>query len=309
MATSIVLAGRESKHKKSACVKSVEAFCNAYVGTLAQLAELPHVEVARYRIHRTPGNTPISAALAQSEKASPFDLLKKYTEETPDDAGRFRNLKPTFWRVQDRATRQAVLDSLAAYSSSLSPERRHLFHFYKPADVAFKVVGTGSVGLRDYVVLLFGNGIKDPLFLQIKQESQSVYSGYLPGHRYEHEGMRVALGQRQMQPLSDLLLGWTEIGPHGYVVRHLNDHKGSIDIRNLSGEGLFDLAIVAGELLARGHARSGDCQALSGYLGSGKKTCTALGAFAMAYADQTEQDYERFMSAIKKGSVRVADSF
>jgi hypothetical protein len=32
-------------------------------------------------------------------------------------------------------------------------------------------------------------------------------------------------------------------------------------------------------------------------------------AFATAYADQTEQDYERFMGAIKKGIVRVAESF
>jgi uncharacterized protein (DUF2252 family) len=309
MATSIVLAGRESKHKTSACLKSVEAFCNAYAGTLAHLARLPHVDVARYRIHRTPDNTPISAALAQSERARPIDLLKKYTVKAAKGSSRFRTLKPTFWRVEDSQTRKAVLNSLTAYRASLSQEHRHLFHFYKPVDVAFKIVGTGSVGLRDYVVLLAGNGIKDPLFLQIKQEVSSIYHSYLHGHEYENEGMRVAFGQRQMQPLSDLLLGWTRIGSHDYLVRHLNDHKGSIDIANLNGEGLFDLAIIAGELLARGHARSGDCQALRGYVGSGKKTCTALAAFAAEYADQTEQDYDRFMDAVKKGTIHVAKRY
>jgi uncharacterized protein (DUF2252 family) len=55
----------------------------------------------------------------------------------------------------------------------LAPERLHLFDFFQPLDVAFKVVGTGSVGLRDYVVLMAGNGPNDPLFLQIKQEEAS----------------------------------------------------------------------------------------------------------------------------------------
>ncbi len=47
---------------------------------------------------------------------------------------------------------------------------------YHPADVAFKIVGTGSVGTRDYVVLLFGNDTRDPLFMQVKQELPSCYA-------------------------------------------------------------------------------------------------------------------------------------
>jgi hypothetical protein len=46
--------------------------------------------------------------------------------------------------------------------------------------VAFKVVGTGSVGLRDYCIYFEGNGPKDPLFLQIKEEPASAYAPYLP---------------------------------------------------------------------------------------------------------------------------------
>jgi len=47
---------------------------------------------------------------------------------------------------------------------------------YWPFDVAFKVVGTGSVGIRDYVVLCFGNGPDDPLFLQVKEALASCYA-------------------------------------------------------------------------------------------------------------------------------------
>ena len=66
------------------------------------------------------------------------------------------------------------LDSLAEYRKNLAPERRHLFDLFHPVDVGFKVVGTGSVGLRDYVTLFEGNGPGDPMFLQIKQEVQDL---------------------------------------------------------------------------------------------------------------------------------------
>jgi uncharacterized protein (DUF2252 family) len=121
-------------------------------------------------------------------------------------------------------------------------------------DVGFKIVGTGSGGLRDYMVLFEGNNAEDPMFLQIKQEVASAYASHLPATGYRHQGRRVAVGQRAVQPISDLLLGWTTIGQHHFLVRQLNDRKGNIDLQNLRGAGLTSLALVAGELLARGHA-------------------------------------------------------
>ena len=75
-------------------------------------------------------------------------------------------------------------------------------------------------------------------------------------------------------------------------MRQLNDHKGSIEIEDLEGQGLIDYAEICGELLAKGHARSGDACVLAGYLGNGEKFAAALAKFAAAYADQTEQDWE-----------------
>jgi len=173
--------------------------------------------------------------------------------------------------------------------------------------VGFKVVGTGSVGLRDYVVLFEGNGALDPMFLQIKQEMPSAYAQWLPDLVYPHQGRRAAEGQRAVQPISDLLLGWTSIGEHQYLVRQLNDHKGSIDLQKLRGDGLESLAQVAGELLARGHARSGDACEISGYCGAGSKVIRALRDFAGQYADQTDSDYAAFLGAIKKGQIKTAE--
>ena len=162
------------------------------------------------------------------------------------------------------------------------------------------------MGLRDYVILFEGNGPTDPMFLQIKQEVASAYAKFLPETASRNHGRRAAEGQRAIQPLSDLLLGWTSIGAHEYLVRQLNDHKGSIDLQGLRGGGLESLALVAGELLARGHARSGDACEIRGYCGAGGKMAKALGDFALNYAAQTETDYRAFVAAIESGKIKVA---
>ena len=306
MAASIVLAGQESGHNRAGCRRAAEVFTESYSRSLAEFSRQPILQVARHQIHREARIQPIHAALRQSERAQPLDLLKKFTE--PDDRGqpRFRDLRPDFWRIRGSYAK-AVLDSLGVYRRSLAPERRYLFDLFRSVDVGFKVVGTGSVGLRDYVVLFEGNGAQDPMFLQIKQEAASAYAAYLPGPAHRHQGRRAALGQRAVQPISDLLLGWTTIGERHYLVRQLNDHKGSIDLENLRGAGLHSLAQVAGELLARSHARSGDACAIQGYCGSGLKIARALRDFACQYADQTEADYHAFLAAIKAGKIKAAE--
>ena len=65
-------------------------------------------------------------------------------------------------------TADQVVNALQAYAVTLSTSRRRTFERYRPTDLAFKLVGTGSVGTRDYVVLLFGNDVTDPLFMQVK---------------------------------------------------------------------------------------------------------------------------------------------
>jgi uncharacterized protein (DUF2252 family) len=307
MAASIVLAGAASGHVRARSKVAAELFAESYCRAIREFANMPILQVARRQIHRQQRIQPVHAALRQSQRARPSDLWHKFIEPGGRGQARFRNLRPGCWRVPGQTAR-TVLDSLAQYREVLSPDRRHLFDLFRPIDVGFKVVGTGSVGLRDYVVLFEGNGAQDPMFLQIKQEMPSAYAQWLPNSVYPHQGRRAAEGQRAVQPISDLLLGWTSIGEHQYLVRQLNDHKGSIDLEKLRGGGLESLAQVAGELLARGHARSGDACEIGGYCGAGVKLVKALRDFACQYADQTEADYAKFMEAIKRGKIKTAQT-
>jgi uncharacterized protein (DUF2252 family) len=306
MATSIALAGLESSHRQAECFSAVEIFVSAYCRLVEELAEMPLLTSARYQIHRFRRAGAISDALKQAERATPADLLLKYTSDGGNRGARFKKVNDVLWPITG-VRKAAVLESLKLYESSLQPERLHLFRFFRPLDVAFKIVGTGSVGLRDYVVLMEGNGAEDALFLQLKQETASAYAEYL-NVPAAHEGRRVAEGQRRIQPLSDPLLGWTQIDGRDYLVRQLNDHKGSVDLTKLRGEGLSTLAEIAGELLARGHSRSGDPLSLKGYIGQPDRLIRSLTAFASKYARQMEADFDEFTKAIRRGRIKVAHS-
>ena len=134
------------------------------------------------------------------------------------------------------AQARLVLAAMKEYSESLLPARQHLLAQYRPVDVCFKVVGTGSVGTRDFCVYMEGNGPGDPLFLQIKEEVGSAYLPYLNDRaKKSHWGRLVAEGQLAMQMQSDPLLGWTTIANRDYLVRQLNDHKAAIAVEALKG--------------------------------------------------------------------------
>jgi len=144
-----------------------------------------------------------------------------------------------------------------------------------------------------------GNGPSDPLFLQIKQESASCYAPYLPQDKNLQQGRRVVEGQRAMQIQSDPLLGWTTIGKHDFLVRQLNDHKASVDIESIKAADLCQYSTVCGEMLARGHARSGDVRQIAGYIANGRRFNRAILEYANAYAAQMNTDWKAFTKAHK----------
>jgi uncharacterized protein (DUF2252 family) len=304
LATSMVLAGIFVGSKASQREPAVLAAAETYRRMIATLAKMPVIVAARYLVHGLHRINPVSKVLLKAERATPQHTVESLTVPLMDaktgkpapGARVFKENKPMLTRVTGAKARE-VLASLKEYSESLLPERRHFLSFYRPVDVAFKVVGTGSVGLRDYVVYFEGNGPGDPLFLQIKEEAKSAYEPYLGLIGPRHQGQRVADGQRAMQLQSDPFLGWTTIANRDYLVRQLNDYKGSLDLTELKGQGLIEYGQVCGELLARGHARSADACIIAGYIGNGKRFDQAILEFAETYADQTQKDWQALLKS------------
>jgi uncharacterized protein (DUF2252 family) len=295
MSASIVLAGRESGHKDLVVRQAVEAFITRYIAKMNEFSNLPILEVGRYQVHRLGTVEPVHEALLKAERATPLHTLGQLTEPSNRKPGaplRLKESRPMLTRISG-ARADKVIGALGPYRENLEPQRQHLLSLYRPIAVGFKVVGTGSIGLRDYCIYFEGNGAMDPLFLQMKEEVPSCYMPYLHDARPPHQnGQRAVEGQRAMQVQSDPFLGWTHMEGRDYLVRQLNDHKGSIELEDMAGTGLGAFAEICGELLARGHARSGDPQMIAGYLGTGGGFAAAMAEFGSLYADQTEKDWQ-----------------
>jgi uncharacterized protein (DUF2252 family) len=207
------------------------------------------------------------------------------------------------------ARASAALDKLFhAYRESLSDDRRMLLDRYRVLDVAIKVVGVGSVGRRCWIALMMSEG-NDPLFLQFKEAVTSVLEPYAGKSAYRHHGERVVMGQRLMQPASDIFLGWTT-APNGrqFYVRQLHDAKIKPLVETFNIEMLRVYAMACGWVLARAHAKASDVSAtISGYLGpSSDQFDVAMGKFALAYADQAERDYAALRAAVRKGKIAAS---
>ena len=195
-------------------------------------------------------------------------------------------------------TEKAIKRFLIQYRQSLPRERRTLFNQYKILDIAAKVVGVGSVGTRCWIVLLEGQQEQDYLILQLKEATRSVLDLHSKNYGLQSNGQRIVLGQRAIQTVGDILLGWASFDDgnlrYDYYIRQLWDGKGSFDLDKVNPERLAGVAKLCAGVLAHAHAKTGDRHAIAGYLGESEEADKAMARFAVSYADQNEIDYELF---------------
>ncbi len=314
LAASVNVAGRENGLERGDRREAVMACISGYRENANRLQSLRVLEV--WYLHHYPGETnPIFKPDAKTRKIAQKlvkkakkrrnqTLLEKVAHRAVGGGWRFSSAPPILERT-DEATAEKVINSLIPYAQTLNPERSFMFQRYRVADVAHRVVGVGSVGLRAYLVMLFGNDDNDPLFLQVKEAVAPVLDPYTPPlpPAVAHQGRRVVFGQRILQAATDVLLGWTSIDGRPFYVRQMKNMKGSIPLDWLKGSAFLMYARACGTLLARAHARSGDIAKIAGYCGNSDALDAALADFAEAYGDQTERDWQALVKAIAVGRV------
>ncbi|MGK5628465.1 DUF2252 domain-containing protein [Streptomyces sp. URMC 123] len=314
LVASLVLAGREIGADERTCREAAYDTAGAYRRTMRLLAKLPAAEAwnaiaDEELVSHTDARDLLGTLEQVSQKArrnTSARFAAKSTEKLPEGGRRFTDAPPVLRRIPDEEA-AAVAASLEEYLATLPEDRLPLLARYAVQDVAFRVVGTGSVGTRSYVVLLLDHR-GEPLVLQVKEARPSVLLPYLKNVGFDplpvpHEGRRVVLGQQRMQVVSDILLGWTTVRGRHYQVRQFRNRKGSVDPGALSAEQLDDYGRMTGALLARAHAHSADPWLIAGYCGKNDELDRAMADFAVAYADRTEADHARLLAAIRQGRI------
>lgn len=279
--------------------------------SLFAYAELDRHEEELERVGMRIGNkfrAMVNKVLMKARRTHSLSLLEKVARRQADGGWRFVD-DPPILTTLDESTREKVIASLTSYAETLPAAYRFMLHRYSVADVCHRVVGVGSVGLRAYLVLLFGNGDDDPLFLQVKEAVAPAHAPYLPRvqMRVAHEGYRVVTMQRGLQSMGDPLLGYTTIDDRHYFVRQMKNLKAAMPIEWLTGEPFEFWGWICGALLARAHARTGDIARIAGYIGKSDVLASALAEFAESYGDQTERDHAALLAAIKEGRITAIE--
>jgi len=328
LAASMEVAGRDNGFSKSARSDIVLTTVRAYREAMRNFASLRHLDVwyaslgveeTLDRLRSHVGRDRLSVTRRNVAKARTKDSVQAYEKLTHEVDGQRRIISdPPLIVPMDEFVKDAVRDDLEeqvrqivrGYRGSLQDDRRHVLEGYNFTDMAHKVVGVGSVGSRAWIILLIGRDDKDPLFLQAKQAQASVLERFLGKSVYPNNGQRVVAGQRLMQAASDIFLGWYRVkGADGverdFHVRQLRDWKFSAEIADMDRVLFTTYGRLCGWTLARAHARSGDRIAIAAYLGKSDEFDKAIAAFAIAYANQTERDYQALAAAVKSGRIQA----
>ena len=242
--------------------------------------------------------------LAEAHKRTGEQVFHKLTVPDRDGLSRIVDQPPLLYHHKD-VTEKSVRAFFAGYRATLPGERRFLFDRFTYVDAAIKVVGVGSVGTFCYVALFLA-APDDPLFLQVKEAGPSVLQAYAGGKKAVNNGQRVVEGQRLIQSASDIFLGWAK-GPRGrnFYVRQLRDMKVSAEVETMNPKVMHYYASLCGMALARAHNKAGDAAMIAGYLGKSDEFDSAIGDYAVAYADQVERDYAAFVKAARDGRLKT----
>jgi uncharacterized protein (DUF2252 family) len=313
-ARSIGLADSKGRDIAVACARS-------YRKQLQSYAAMSPLDVWYARITLDDVLEAAPAAIRKDHGAAFQARVRKATSDNsselvyPELAGmvggqiRIHDTPPLIYHPEDLSAdewRARLEAGLRDYRKTLADERRLLFDQYRLVDGAIKVVGIGSVGTTCLVILMMSAN-NDPLFLQWKEARQSVLEPYAGASAYPHPGQRVVMGQRLMQPATDVFMGWAtgQGGKRGYM-RQLRDAKIKPLVETMDEPLLTFYAKMCGWVLARAHAKASTRELeIAGYLGGQDNFDESMGGFAIAYADQAERDHATLKAAVRAGKVEV----
>jgi uncharacterized protein (DUF2252 family) len=330
LAASFAIGGRENGFSAEERGESVLATVRSYREAMARFAGMKNLEVwyshlpieqavREFSAGVDPKRLKKAAAdIARSRTKDSMQAFEKLTHVV-DGEPRIISDPPLIVPIDElspeRADREALKEearlAIRTYRRTLETDRRYLLEQFRFVDLARKVVGVGSVGTRAWIALFLGVDDKDPLFLQLKEAQPSVLEQFVGKSEYSNCGQRVVAGQRLMQATSDIFLGWHHVteGIDGkerdFYMRQLKDWKGSFAFEGARPEGAAAYGRACGWTLARAHARSGDRVAIASYLGTGPVFDQAIAAFAEAYADQNERDYQALKQAVESGRIEA----
>jgi uncharacterized protein (DUF2252 family) len=199
---------------------------------------------------------------------------------------------------------------LLAYLSQWMNKNMSSQYKYKVLDTAFRIAGTGSVGVKRYVFLVEKmQEQKKYLLVDMKQATASSVQPYLQTAQpdWVSESERVVAIQERMQNVSPAFLSCTVFKKEAYILKEMQPIADKIDFLVIKDKYKYlkrvieDMAMLtaSAQLRSTGRQGSGIADELIAF-GKDTKWQKAILDYALNYSKQVKKDYAEFANAYKQ---------
>ena len=239
--TSVILGGREIGSDGKQSVRLCSAILDGYVPALC----------LGQSANRAP--PPVRRLLDKVERRTHKDLLDRRTEHRASGrrfvrGERYQDLAPELVSKAQRA--------FARYVERLDPGRTQAREHFMVEDVAFRVAGTGSLGVLRMAVLTRGKGEPDSRWIfDMKAEGAPAAQALAGAAVPEPPAERVLRATRACLVHPPRMLGSADVDDASLFVRRLLPQEDKLDLTRLVPEELPELARYLGALLGSAHRR------------------------------------------------------
>ncbi|WP_184546801.1 DUF2252 domain-containing protein [Mucilaginibacter sp. FT3.2] len=295
--TSIFVGFDSLQIKQSEAKEMAQMFLDVYSATLSKAK-------ARYIDPRTAQGI-IKEFLEKAEERKARELVTKQTDA-----------KELQLKIDNRThfkIEKSLKKELIAHIDNWLKKNNDWPGNYKVIDAAFRVAGTGSVGLKRYMFLLQGiKNKKKLLVIEMKQGVKSSLSPYnlvkQPGWKSDAE--RIISIKYRMQNVSPALLSTTVFQENAYIIQEMQPSADKIKFELIKDDHkcikrvLTDMAV----LTASAQIRSGGIQGSANIdelilLGNRTDWQKPIISYAARYAGQVKKDYQQFIDEYKQGTL------
>lgn len=189
---------------------------------------------------------------------------------------------------------------------------------FEVIDSAFRLAGTGSVGLKRYAFLL--RNINDPndyLLVDMKQAVQSSLHPYVKTQQpeWETEAERIIAVQQRMQNIPPALLSTTIFQDEAYIIQEMQPTKDSIDFKLIKDryrdiyQVIDDMAMLtaSSQLRSSGRQSAAVADELIAF-GENNQWQDAILDYCIKYSRKVKAEYKSFLAAYKKGDFKKVES-
>jgi uncharacterized protein (DUF2252 family) len=298
MVTSILTGFDSLSIKKKEATQTAQLFLRVYSATLAK-------GKSKYLEHET-ANGIVRIFLEKIAERRQKDLIRQLTIEA-----RNGNLQFRIDHVRLFPLERPLRKQLMTHLGQLLHQYPLLKGRFQVIDAAFRVAGTGSLGVKRYVFLL--RNVKDTkkhLLIDMKQAAPSALQPWLtnPQPAWTSEAERVVAIQERMQNINPALLSVTQFNGDSYVIKEMQPTADKIDFLVIRdrykdiARVVEDMAFLSASAMLRSAGRQGAAlpEELIAF-GADTHWQQGLVDYSTAYAAQVKKDYTAYFKEYKAG--------